>query len=70
MALQIPTESGGQPLITSELIAHAHAHEVAVHAWTINEEPEMQRLLELGVDGLVTDYPGRMVELLARRGDD
>ncbi len=68
MALQIPTEFGGQPLITPELIARAHAHEIAVHAWTINEESEMQRLLDLGVDGLVTDYPGRMVELLARRG--
>ncbi len=38
------------------------------NAWTINEEAEMERLIELGIDGLVTDHPGRMVELLARRG--
>lgn len=67
MALQIPTHFGGRPLITAELLGHAHAYGVFVHAWTINEEPEMERLLDLGVDGLVTDFPGRMAELLQRR---
>ena len=67
MALQIPTDFAGRPLVTPELIAHAHAYDIAVHAWTVNEESEMERLLDLGVDGLVTDHPGRMVELLARR---
>jgi glycerophosphoryl diester phosphodiesterase len=69
MALQIPTEFGGRPLITAELVAHAHSHDVQVHAWTINQEPEITRLLDLGVDGIVTDYPGRMVRLLAERCD-
>jgi glycerophosphoryl diester phosphodiesterase len=35
--------------------------------WTIDEEDEMERLLDLGVDGIVTDFPARMVSLLARR---
>lgn len=70
MALQIPAEFAGGPLITPELVAHAHAHGVWIHAWTINEEAEMARLLDLGVDGLVTDFPERMVRLLARRRAD
>jgi glycerophosphoryl diester phosphodiesterase len=57
----------GRPLVTRELVAHAHAHGVQVHVWTINDPLEMERLLELGVDGLVTDFPERMRALLRRR---
>jgi glycerophosphoryl diester phosphodiesterase len=67
MALQIPTEFAGQPLVTPALVAHAHRHGVQIHVWTIDEEDEMERLLDLGVDGIVTDFPARMVALLARR---
>jgi glycerophosphoryl diester phosphodiesterase len=67
MALQIPTEFGGRPLITSQLLEHCHAHGVQVHAWTINLESEIEALLDLGVDGIVTDFPGRMAKLVARR---
>ncbi len=69
MALQIPAEFGGRPLVTPPLIEHARRHEVAIHVWTINDEAEMTALLDAGVDGLVTDHPGRMRELLVRRGD-
>lgn len=65
MALQIPSKFAGQPLATRELVDHAHAHDVAVHVWTVNEVDEIAALLELGVDGIVTDYPGRMQEWLA-----
>jgi glycerophosphoryl diester phosphodiesterase len=68
MALQVPATFAGRPLVTQELVAHAHAHGVQVHVWTINEPPEMERLLALGVDGLVTDFPARMGALLRRRG--
>ena len=67
MALQIPAAFAGRSLITPQLIAHAHAHDVQIHAWTINEEEEMTRLLDLGVDGLVTDLPARMRDLLRQR---
>ena len=67
MALQIPVEFGGNPLITEELLAHAHARGVFVHAWTINEPDEMSRLLDLGVDGLISDHPERVRDLIASR---
>ena len=62
MALQIPTEFAGGPLITPALVEHAHRHGAVVHAWTINDVAEMQSLVDLGVDGIVTDYPARMRE--------
>ncbi len=67
MALQVPAGFRERPLVTEPLVRHAHAHGVRVHVWTINEPDEMTRLLDLGVDGLVTDFPGRMRELLAAR---
>jgi glycerophosphoryl diester phosphodiesterase len=60
MALQIPPEFVGRPLVTRELLAHAHAYGVQVHVWTINDEAEMRRLLALGVDGVMSDFPGRL----------
>jgi glycerophosphoryl diester phosphodiesterase len=55
--------------VTPELVVHAHAHDIAIHVWTINDEDEMGVLLDLGVDGLVTDFPGRLRALLERRGE-
>ena len=66
MALQIPTDFGGRLLVTPMLIDFAHANEIAIHVWTINDPDEMRRLLDLGVDGLVTDHPERMAALLDR----
>jgi glycerophosphoryl diester phosphodiesterase len=37
-----------------------------VHVWTVNEEEDMQRLLDLGVDGIITDYPDRLLDVLGR----
>jgi len=67
MALQIPMEFAGRPLVTRELVSFAHAHEVQVHVWTVNDPEEMHRLLDLGVDGIVSDYPARVCEVLAKR---
>ncbi len=64
MALQVPHEFGGQPLVTRPFVEHAHAHGLFVHVWTINKIGEMRQLLEIGVDGLVTDFPGRMRGLI------
>jgi glycerophosphoryl diester phosphodiesterase len=67
MALQIPPEFGGQPLVNAPLIEFAHARGVQVHVWTINDPAEMHRLLDLGADGIITDYPGRLAEVINNR---
>lgn len=68
MALQIPTHFGPNPLVTPELLAHAHAHDIQVHVWTINDVAEIERLLALGVDAVMSDHPIRVVEAIARLG--
>ncbi len=67
MALQIPTEFAGRPLVTGALVSFAHAHDVQVHVWTVNDRGEMHRLLDLGVDGIVSDYPSRVREVAEAR---
>jgi len=67
MALQIPTHFGPDPLVTPELIAFAHAHDVQIHVWTINEPDEIDRLLALDVDAVMSDFPIRVVEAIGRR---
>jgi glycerophosphoryl diester phosphodiesterase len=66
-ALQVPARFGDSPLITRALVEHAHRHDVMVHVWTINDPEEMERLLDLGVDGLVTDFPDRAAAVVAAR---
>ena len=68
VALQVPAEYEGIPIVTAESVAAAHAAGVEVHVWTINDEPEMDRLLDLGVDALMTDFPARALAVLRRRG--
>lgn len=43
----------------------ARARGVSVHAWTVNDVPRMQALVEVGVDGIITDFPNRLREVLA-----
>lgn len=54
-ALQIPERQGPVHVVTRGLVGAAHAAGVEVHVWTVNDPEDMQRLLDLGVDGLVTD---------------
>lgn len=68
MALQIPAEFGGRPLVTPRLVRHAHAHGVQIHVWTVNDPGQMDALLDLGVDGIVTDFPGRLAARIRARG--
>jgi glycerophosphoryl diester phosphodiesterase len=63
-ALQIPPEHRGLRLATREVVATAHRNELEVHVWTINDQAEMQEMLSLGVDGIITDYPARLLTLL------
>jgi glycerophosphoryl diester phosphodiesterase len=66
-ALQVPPRYGEVDVVTESFVAAAHDAGVAVHVWTINEPDEMARLLELGVDGIVSDRPTVLAGLLAER---
>jgi glycerophosphoryl diester phosphodiesterase len=52
--------------VDEQVVDAAHAAGLALHAYTVNDEPEMRRMIALGVDGLFTDYPDRLVRLLDR----
>ena len=54
-ALQIPERHGAVRVLSPRLIDAAHRHGVEVHVWTVNDEADMVRLIELGCDGIVTD---------------
>lgn len=57
-ALQIPPRFNAIELITAESVAAAHRFGLEIHAWTINDREEIDRLLALGVDGIMSDLPG------------
>ncbi len=65
-ALQVPEYQGKLRVLTKSLVDTAHSLNLKVHAWTINERSDMRRLLNLGVDGIITDYPDRLITLLGR----
>jgi glycerophosphoryl diester phosphodiesterase len=62
-ALQIPTDFDGNPLITRESLDAAHRLGLFMHVWTINDPDEMRRLLEAGVDGVMSDFPGQLLQV-------
>ena len=67
-ALQVPVRFGAVPVVTAGFVRRAHLHGLHVHVWTINEEAEMHRLLDLGVDGIVTDRADLLKAVLQDRG--
>jgi glycerophosphoryl diester phosphodiesterase len=56
------------PYVTAEMVAHAHANGITVIPWTIDDVPTMAKLIDDGVDGIITDYPDRLRTLIAQRG--
>lgn len=63
----MPAEYEGLPLITPELIRVARLHGIAVLVWTIDEAAQMRSLLEAGVDGIMTDRPDVLRQVLSSR---
>lgn len=61
-ALQVPARYRGLTVVTRRFVEVAHARGLEVHVWTIDEPGEMRRLLGLGVDGLMSDRPDRLLE--------
>lgn len=66
-ALQVPRNLGGLQVVTKEFVEAAHRRNLKVHVRTINETADMQLLIEMGVDGIMTDYPDRLLTLLGRQ---
>jgi len=66
VALQVPVSVGDLPLVDQRFVDVAHQQGLAVHVWTIEEEPEMERLCRLGVDGIITDRPSALTVVLDR----
>ncbi len=66
--VQVPTHYLETEIVTPAFIEAAHRREMQVHVWTIDEADEMTRLLDLGVDGIMTDRPKVLRDVLERRG--
>lgn len=65
-ALQVPEYAGGMQVLNADFVNAAHERNLEVHAWTVNETEDMRRLLGIGLDGIMTDYPDRLMALLGR----
>lgn len=68
LAAQVPPRHWGLAVVTRAFVRHCHERQIKVHVWTINTRPEMERLLDLGVDGICTDRPSLLKEILIERG--
>jgi glycerophosphoryl diester phosphodiesterase len=66
--VQVPPAWKRVTVVDRRLLAAAHRRGLQVHVWTIDDEGEMARLLDLGVDGVMTDRPTALRGLLAARG--
>lgn len=70
-AIQVPLTStlpvlGEVDVLTEQFIEAAHQRNVQVHAWTINDPAEMERLIDKGIDGIITDRPDLLLDILVR----
>jgi glycerophosphoryl diester phosphodiesterase len=68
VAFQVPERYGDVVVVDQKFVDAAHRAGMAVHVWTIDDAESMERLLALGVDGIITDVPTQLVEILERRG--
>jgi glycerophosphoryl diester phosphodiesterase len=66
-ALQVPAFYAGIEVVSAASVAAAHRFGIEVHVWTVNERAEVDRLLDLGVDGIMSDLPGMAAVAIAER---
>ncbi len=63
---QVPEYASGLHVVTGQFVANAQAHNIVVQPWTINNAADMRRMLDLNVDGIITDYPDVLLEMIGR----
>jgi glycerophosphoryl diester phosphodiesterase len=66
--VQVPRRSGPLSIVTARFVDAAHRAGLPVHVWTVNDAAAMHELLDLGVDGIMTDRPRLLRDVLAARG--
>jgi len=64
---QVPERSGTTTVVTRRFVEHAHRAGIAVKVWTVDEEADMHRLLDWGVDGLISDRPDIAAAVVSAR---
>ncbi|WP_330303105.1 MULTISPECIES: glycerophosphodiester phosphodiesterase [unclassified Streptomyces] len=67
VAAQVPESQSGVPVVDRRFVRAAHARGLQVHVWTVNEPERMHRLLDLGVDGIMTDHIDTLRKVLEDR---
>jgi glycerophosphoryl diester phosphodiesterase len=65
---QVPVRQGRLPLVDRRFVDAARARGIGVHVWTINDRHEMERLLDLGVDAILSDRPTLLKQVFSDRG--
>lgn len=65
-AFQVPEYGGGLHVVTRAFVEAARVHNIMVQPWTINDAETMQRMIDLNVNGIITDYPSMLLEMLGR----
>ncbi|MFJ5939243.1 glycerophosphodiester phosphodiesterase [Streptomyces sp. NPDC093071] len=68
VAAQVPERQGGIPVVDRRFVREAHARGLQVHVWTVNDPARMTSLLDLGVDGIMTDHLETLRSVLTERG--
>ena len=62
-AMQIPEMFKGESVITPELVSAVKRKGLVLHIWTVNDPEDMQRLIATGVDGIISDFPDRLLRV-------
>ncbi|MEU0053570.1 glycerophosphodiester phosphodiesterase [Streptomyces sp. NPDC006184] len=68
VAAQVPEAQSGVPVVDQRFVRAAHARGLHVHVWTVNEPRRVHRLLDLGVDGIMTDHIDMLRKVMEDRG--
>jgi glycerophosphoryl diester phosphodiesterase len=68
LAAQVPVKQWPLTVVNRAFVERSHRHGLQVHVWTIDDAPEIERLLDLGVDGIMSDRPLILREVLESRG--